>query len=299
MKYQDPVLAFRDFLDRENLWHQKILLAVSGGLDSRVLFDVAVRVFDPQRIAVVHVDHGVRVSSVEDLAFVQQLCLEKNVVFFPFRINEVPVSNKESFWREQRQIFYSLALQKFGANLVLTAHHASDFVETVFFRLSKGSGLSAFMPFQKNTKPFFSLTKEDLLHYAQQHHLSWKHDETNDLSLYDRNLIRHEVVSVLRRINPSLEKVFLSESIVLSEISDFLDSHIDSLLKHPMSVSSFSVLHPALQKLWLRRVSESFPSFDDLSDCLRWLLGNPPGNSFKKLGNKTLRISSGIILIQD
>ena len=308
-KKADFKKIFNQFLIDQNLVDQKILLMISGGVDSMVLLDVAVQVVKPKNLVVFHLNHNARVDSAADLKFVQKICSEKNITFYhetlPLskRRTKGDFKNQESSWRNMRKMLSQEVADKFGATKILTAHHATDLVETMIFRLTKGTGTDGLSPFDTSTKPFWQVPKTEIVNYAEQNNLEWREDPTNLECHHQRNLIRHQVLPALREITPNLEKVFVRESQLFAQTNDFINqSVLDSC--HPeldsgsMPLSSFLALSPILQCTWLRQVSGGTPSLSEIEDCLKWLTGKPEGNTEKKIGNQVLKFRNGLIILQ-
>lgn len=292
---------FSEFLVREGLKDKKLLLAVSGGVDSRVLLDVASRIVDPDLLAVFHLDHGSRKSATKDFSFVQEVCTEKRIKFYGAQLNKIPEQNREAFWRDARAQASEKSREDFGAERILTAHHATDLAETVIFRLTKGSGMMGLSPFYLATKPFWNVPKLDLEIYASKHGIQYVEDETNNDLDIQRNLIRHKVLPELRKITPNLEAVFVRESVVFGELIKFVNEELQrgygsQLEKKKIALKKFLGLPSFLQQEFLRKVAAKTPSYAEVQDCLRWLRGTPTGNSKKVLGGVELCLVGGEVV---
>ena len=284
--------TFQEFLETEGLVQKKVLLMVSGGVDSMVLLDVAQKTVNCEQLAVFHLDHKIRSNSQEDFIFVQNICSVLGINFYG---KTLPLnSGSEAKWRTARQKYSSEVSEEFGADRILTGHHATDLVETMIFRLSKGAGPNGLSPFNIHTKPFWKVPKSELISYAEENNLEWHTDPTNEDTKYRRNLIRKEILPALREITPNLEKVFVQESQLFDEVDQFLQKSTPSLTE-PLPLIEFLALEPAIQKTWLRRMSGTLPSLSEIEDCLRWLHGKPEGKSQKKMGLKTLTIFDNCI----
>ncbi len=288
---------FTQFIKTQNLEDEKILLMVSGGVDSMVLLDVASKVVKPSNIAIFHLDHGLREDSYEDLKFVQDICSTKNLKFYSEQLIHPDKKDLggEAQWRLQRQKLSAKASQEFGAKVILTAHHATDLVETMIFRLTKGCGVSGLSPFDKNTKPFWDISKSELIDYAEKNELEWREDSSNQNTDFQRNLIRQNILPQLRKITPNLEKVFVKESIIFEEIQDFLDKQT-KIKDESIKLKSFQSLPPIIQREFLRKISKKTPSFNEVEDCLKWLVSNPEGNSQKKIGDTEINLKQNVLI---
>jgi tRNA(Ile)-lysidine synthase len=205
----------REFIARQNLWKadERILLAVSGGLDSMVMLHLVYAAQQPCEVA--HVNFQLRgQASDEDEAFVQQTCQQLNVPFHATRFdtNKYAAANKLSIQMAARalryQWFQEIAAQR-GCQKIATAHHLTDAVETNLLNWVRGysyaltGGLRA--QSGRIVRPLLFATHAELVQYAQQNGIAWREDQSNLGDNYHRNFIRHRVLPLLREVNPSLE----------------------------------------------------------------------------------------------
>ena len=99
--------------------------------------------------------------------------------------------------------------QEQGLAVVATGHHQRDAAETMLLNLTHGTGLAGLHGIRaKNgyvVRPMLGIGKDELHDYIAERRLTWREDDSNDSSLYQRNLLRHEVLPVLREINPSFD----------------------------------------------------------------------------------------------
>ncbi len=287
-----------DFLKKEHLTDKKLLCMVSGGVDSVVLLNILNKIFDQKSLAVFHLDHSSRNNSDKDFQFVQNLCSKFGTKFYGEKLDKIPQKDKENFWRTERKRLAKKAKKDFGAERILTAHHATDLVETMLFRLTKGCGIDGLSPFETSTKPLWQVPKSEIEKYARENKLKWIEDPSNENTDFQRNLIRKEVLPHLRKITPNLEQVFVREAEIFGEMADFLDKSVETVgTSRDLSLPDFLNLPKILQKEWLQKIAKSTPSASEIEDCLRWLHGNPPGKSKKEIGGTKLQIVNNKIQI--
>ena len=191
----------------------KLLLAVSGGVDSVVLLDTFSRLQNkiPLELVALHVDHGLREDSAGDSLLVQQICEAKGLGFKSIRADEIPKGNIEAWAREFRYNFFDRCLKDLAGELLLTAHHKHDQAETLLHRLLSGRILTSSMTIAKLDRrrslfrPFLSISKSELLEYANCAELRYNDDSTNSDLSFTRNRIRHHLVpSIEKDYNPSV-----------------------------------------------------------------------------------------------
>jgi len=293
---------FATFLTREKLADSTLLLMVSGGVDSTVLLHVATQTHPQEKLHVLHVNHGLRDSAKDDELFVQKMCAEMGVSFYSEQLKEVPKKNTEATWRTERQARAEKLAQKPGTERILTAHHATDLVETMLYRLTTGCGIKGLAPFDTSTKPFWDVTKSDLISYAQEQKLTWCEDHTNADTTIPRNRIRHEVIPALRQINPNLEQTFVREAQTFQATADFIQSQLlfhsgldPGSSEKSVTLKNFLTLPPILQSEFLREIAKRTPSADEVEDCLRWLRSKPQGGTKKQIGTTMLMLKDNTL----
>lgn len=166
----------------------RYVVAVSGGVDSVVLLDMAVK--KGQDIVVAHFDHGIRADSADDAQFVRGLADAYGVPFETAR-EELGATASEELARKRRYAFLNAVAKKHDAK-IMTAHHADDIIETIAINIVRGTGWRglAVLNSPHIERPLLDKTKADILEYAQLHSLEWREDSTNQDTKYLRNDLR-------------------------------------------------------------------------------------------------------------
>jgi tRNA(Ile)-lysidine synthase len=182
----------------------RILVALSGGLDSMCLLHLlrfGVRGFE---LRAAHFDHAMRRDSAADAAWVRGVCRAWQVPLASARAERAPAS--ENAARELRYHFLHDVFRTVGADVICTAHHADDQAETVLFRLIRGTGLTglAGIPERRGVlfRPLLSRTRRELESYAAAAGLRWRDDPSNLDLRYARNRIRHVLLPALEATRP-------------------------------------------------------------------------------------------------
>lgn len=194
------------------LTNKKLLLAISGGIDSMVMLDLFKK--SGFEIAIVHCNFQLRgKESNDDQAFIEKYSEENSIPLFATQFETKAFADdfKLSIQVAARELrykwFYEL-LESHQYDYVLTAHHADDNIETFLINLSRGSGLEGFtgIPIQndKTVRPLLDFGREEILLYAKENAIKWREDSSNASDKYLRNKIRQEVVPVLKSLNPNL-----------------------------------------------------------------------------------------------
>ena len=213
------------------LQEKKLLLAVSGGLDSMVL----VHLFQQlnYEIVVLHCNFQLRgLESFEDQQFIQEYSNTNAIpfVFTQFDTEAFAADFKVSIQVAARELRYSwfyeqLAIQK--GDFILTAHHADDNLETFLINLSRGTGLEGLtgIPAQneKVIRPLLSFSRQQMEEYASVNKLKWREDSSNASDKYLRNKIRHHLVPLLKELNPNFMSSFEKTQSFLSEAQELVD----------------------------------------------------------------------------
>lgn len=209
---------FIDYISRHDLVGKadRILLAVSGGLDSMVMLHLFKEA--GYEVGVANCNFGLRGKESDgEEKFVKEYCADHEIKCFVkgFDTKNYAEEKKISIQmaaRELRYAWFNQILEQEKYHWLATAHHLNDNLETVLLRLSHGAGLDqlAGIP-KKNDKivrPLLFASREEIHAYAIAHSIPWKEDSSNQATHYQRNFIRHQVIPKLKEINPSLEETF-------------------------------------------------------------------------------------------
>lgn len=243
---------YSEFLERcqTNLYWKptdRLLLAVSGGVDSMVLLDLFQRL--PKSVkpwfGVVHVNHQLREASMEEEQFLFRYCTSKNIPFFFKRwdTNARPIEGTEVAAREFRYAFFHEMLEEQKATHLLTAHHGDDQMETILMRLVRGGQLESIAGIKRQRlfygrqliRPLLDYSKEAIYQYSQKHSLIFFEDETNKSLEYTRNRYRHQIVPLLKQENTQVLAHFAEFSSDLQDIIKLAEKEVG---KNAMSVCS-------------------------------------------------------------
>lgn len=212
-----PLLdRFREFVEENNLHHpgERVLLAVSGGLDSVVMLDLAIRAgWD---VGLGHCNFQLRgAASDGDEDFVRDLGEAHGipVEVAMFETREVAQQRGISIQMAARDLRYEWLEEirkKEAYDRIATAHHLDDSVETVLYNFVKGTGIRGMsgIPVRRQfiIRPLLFASKMELTAYAEERALSFRIDASNEELYYARNKIRHQVISVFRELNPSFDQ---------------------------------------------------------------------------------------------
>ena len=187
---------------------KKLLLAVSGGIDSMVLLDLFYKLrFD---ICVVHCNFQLRgKESDADEMLVRETCQDSYIPYFieSFDTLEFAKENKLSIQLAARKLRYDWFQEiiSLGFDYVLTAHHLDDNVETFLINFTRGTGLEGLtgIPAQNGNiiRPLLPFSREEIENYANENKIQWREDSSNASDKYFRNKLRHNIVPILKELN--------------------------------------------------------------------------------------------------
>ncbi len=241
--------------------NDKVLVALSGGADSVCLLHMLKNSKMNLDIFACHVNHNLRgEESVSDLRFVEALCQDMGIKLFVKEADICTLAKKqklsiEECARKVRYDFFAQVADDIGAKIA-TAHTLSDNCETVLLNLLRGSGGKGLCGIPKTreniVRPILSLTRDDVINYCSKHELKFVTDSTNAMTIYTRNKIRHDVIPILKEINPSFEANMDSFIKIMEQEQDYISTKAAKLYDSAKSddklnICKISNVHSALK----------------------------------------------------
>ena len=191
---------------------EKLGIAFSGGLDSSVLLNLISDQFIPKdRITVLHINHGINNDSDKWEEFCAQIADGLGFNFKSWKLKDLDKISEDILRNKRHEVFKSWADHN---DLIITGHHLDDHIETVLFRLFRGTGIQGLEGIREISKvrdinfyrPFLKNKKKEILKYAQEHNLSWVEDDSNRESKFSRNMIRNDLMPKIISRWPSIGK---------------------------------------------------------------------------------------------
>ena len=200
------------------LWNKedKIAIALSGGVDSIVLFHLLVTEYKDsyKELVVFHINHGLREESYEEAEFVEKFVKDFDVKFYKEELSMSDLerdshTSEEMLARELRYQAFNKMAKLEGVTKLLTAHHKNDQVENILMRLLTGRSIDHSLAICEEIemagltiyRPLLNSLKAELEEYAKEKNLHYYVDATNFDTDYTRNNIRHNIVPLLNDVN--------------------------------------------------------------------------------------------------
>jgi tRNA(Ile)-lysidine synthase len=228
--------AFKNQIKSEfpYLCQGKILLAISGGVDSVVLAHLCK--LAKLNFSIAHCNFNLRdAESDADEEFVLDLAEKLDVEVFieNFDTTAYAEDEKVSIQMAARELRYHWFEELSAAlkfDYILTGHHANDNLETFIINLVRGSGLDGFTGIKSVNnnviRPLLSFTRKEIEAYAEERKIKWREDSSNASNKYLRNKIRHDIVPVLEELNPQMLNSFANTQSHLNDSLNLVDDYI-------------------------------------------------------------------------
>lgn len=203
----------------------KLIVAVSGGIDSVVLLDMLSRI-PGNELVVAHFDHGIRPDSPADVAFVARLAASYQLPFETQR-EELGEDASEERARARRYGFLREVAKKHGG-VVATAHHADDIIDTVVINFLRGTGWRGLAVLDSDVyRPLLAASKREITAYAAKHNLHWREDSTNSSDAYLRNRVRSQTETLDESTRKKLLKLWATQR----ELKHKIDTELSKLIE--------------------------------------------------------------------
>jgi tRNA(Ile)-lysidine synthase len=215
----------------------RILLAVSGGIDSMVMADLFLR--SGYSIGIIHCNFSLRgQDSDRDEELVRKLAEKNNISFYSKKFNTSAYAEKKGISiqmaaRELRYNWFEGIRRKKGYDYVAIAHNLNDNIETFIINLTRGTGIAGLTGIKPSFKgvirPLLFATRDSIESYCRKHKIKYREDRSNSETKYVRNKIRHLVIPVLREINPSAEHSINQTAERLEDIYEALKAYLGDI----------------------------------------------------------------------
>jgi len=251
-------IALKKHIDKNLsfLKDKKLLIAISGGIDSVVLTHLVYNLHFS--ISLAHSNFMLRgAESNKDEQFVINLGETLKVPAFTikFETQKYAIENGISTQMAARELRYNWFEQlrnQYHLDYILTAHHKEDVIETFLINLTRGTGLDGLtgIPVINGTivRPLLPFTRNELLVYASKNKIRWQEDQSNSSIKYVRNKIRHKVVPVLKELNPRLLDTFFNTLEHLKGSQQIVNDYVQNI-RQKITIVRDTEIHFDIKKL--------------------------------------------------
>ena len=215
------------------LFKSRVLLAVSGGIDSVVLLHLLKKA--GVDFAIAHCNFSLRgKESDQDAIFVEELARALNVPIYIQRFNTkaFALENKVSTQmaaRELRYAWFKEVCAEHNLSHTVIAHHAQDDLETFLINISRASGIEGLTGMTENSdfilRPLLPFSRDQIAVYAEQHAIIWREDSSNSTDNYLRNHLRHHAIPALNEASPDFLTQFKKTQTYLQESATLLEDY--------------------------------------------------------------------------
>ena len=223
-------------IEKEELFKrsEKLLVAVSGGLDSVVLLHFLYKM--EVNCVVAHCNFKLRdKDSDRDEIFVKDLAEKYNFPVYTIAFETAEYAKEkgisiEMAARDLRYDWFEKIRKESECSYILTAHHADDVIETVLINLTRGTGIHGLTGIKAKinrlVRPLLPFSRDELKAYAIDNQVEYREDYTNAQTDFVRNKIRHQIIPVLREINPSIQKTMYENVARFSDVDLIYNNEI-------------------------------------------------------------------------
>lgn len=256
--------AFKKIIKEEYpfLCTNKLLIAVSGGVDSIVLAHLCK--MSKMEFSIAHCNFNLRgEESDADEAFVKDLAENMEVPFFTQSFNTLKFAENAGISiqmaaRELRYNWFEELSNSMEFDYTLTAHHANDNLETFLINLIRGTGPEGLQGIKDKhrqlIRPLINFSRSEIEEFANTESLKWREDSSNASDKYMRNRIRHHMVPLMQELNPQLLESFAKTQQHLNESMELVEDYMSLL--YPKIISR-DVFGYALDIAFLKKVPNS------------------------------------------
>lgn len=304
---------FKQFVSLNGLFDHShsLLAAVSGGADSVVMLHLLAQC--RLKVAVAHCNFQLRGADADgDEDFVRQQAAKYQMPFFSIRFNTLAYADEhklsvEMAARELRYNWFAQLAAEHHFDRILTAHHLNDNIETLLLNLTRGTGingLTGIAAINGNiARPLLFATRNQIEEYARLNNLAFRTDCTNLSDDYQRNIIRHRIVPVLKELNPAFEERMSKNFNHIRQAADIYNWYVEKVSAEVVKTDGQQTIIDA-ENLMQQQFAESV-----LYECIRPFgfnssqtrdiiknVGQKSGNTFQSATHRLLIDRNRIII---
>ena len=210
-----------------------VVLGLSFGPDSMCLLSLLLE--ENINVVCAYVNHNIRDDAKKEQSLVEKYCTKNNIKLEKTILEKD--TKGEDYYRILRQNFFKQTALKYKTDIILTAHHADDLMETILMRITRGSNLAGYAGFKLVNKiedfyfmkPLIFYTKDEILHFNDINNIPYIIDKTNLTNKYRRNRFRNRVLPVIKSENKYVHEKFLDYSRELYKADEYIQGIINKI----------------------------------------------------------------------
>ncbi|MBR5082713.1 MAG: tRNA lysidine(34) synthetase TilS [Bacteroidales bacterium] len=286
---------FQAYINRYHLIAEgdRLILALSGGIDSMVLTDLLLKA--KVDFVVAHCNFHLRGEESDgDEKFVREYAENNDIQYFVKHFDTEQYAAEQSVSiemaaRDLRYAWFEELRQQLGYDKIAVAHHADDQAETFFMNLLRGAGLRGLKGMQPQNgiviRPLLWASREQIRQYAVENQILWREDHTNAENVYLRNKIRNQLLPVFDELHPeACQGLYKSLEHLASEnelYRELLQEKLNQIVERKVEIqsiphSAFHIQHSAFQLLfeWLRQYNFNTDQCHFIFEAIESGIGN-------------------------
>ncbi|MDH5388618.1 MAG: tRNA lysidine(34) synthetase TilS [Gammaproteobacteria bacterium] len=268
----------------------RCLVAYSGGLDSHVLLHLCAK-FSKLPVRAVYIHHGLQDEADQWSEHCTEICKTLHVPFKTIHVDASKRSGESPEETARKARYAALKSELEPGDCMLTAHHQDDQSETVLLQLFRGAGVAGLsaMPVIRETnktfhaRPLLSFSRDEIHDYANENNLKWVEDPSNTDTDFDRNLLRHDIIPVIKnrwsQLGDSLTKMACQQQDAMEIIETMAGIDLASIVTQQacvIDIAGLSKLTKARQlnvlRSWIHQCAEDAPTANILHQILKTVL---------------------------
>lgn len=238
---------FRNYIAENKMLEKdsRVLLAVSGGIDSMIMSDLFIKAGYQSGIA--HCNFSLRGSDSDlDEDLVRKFAASVNIPFYSIRFDTHGYAEKNGLSvqmaaRDLRYNWFEKIRIQNGFDYIAVAHNLNDNIETLLINLTRGTGITGLAGMRPVSgsiiRPLLFATRNEIEKYCKKYRITYREDRSNAEIKYTRNRIRHLIIPELKKINPAIERT-LSETLIKLRETDDLVSRFITNIRNTISVTN-------------------------------------------------------------
>ncbi len=250
------IKTLNNIIQKQQLSANTFLLAISGGVDSMVLAHLFLEL--GYSFEVVHCNFQLREDAILDEQLVVDWCAKHAIKCHVKHFDTVQYMEEQGVAvqeaaRDLRYAYFRELLAQHALDLIVTAHHAHDNIETVLFNLLRGTsikGLTGMQVLQSDIfRPLLSFSKKEILSFAKKNNVSWREDVSNNKSDYSRNFLRNEMLPLIEKEFPNVHNKLLGTIKRLKDVELIYTTEVENRRKKLLIKTGRNSFKVAVKKL--------------------------------------------------